>query len=160
MMTDHVWKLGSTGTCHCHPERGGTWSLCCDMLSGGGRMWLRLNVTARQILSDRMERGAGRQAALCRPVCACPAGAAREFRGQDRCPPRLSPPPSFLKPRGKRVGAFLLDRGFGSECRAHDTKKLWLRRLWCCHPRLRQRTCCKCVQEWSRAWTGFPSSWL
>lgn len=51
-----------------------------------------------------MERSAGTQAAPRRPVCACPAGAARGFRGQDRRPSRLSPPPSFLKPRRKRVG--------------------------------------------------------
>ena len=61
-------------------------------------------MTARQILSDRMQRSAGRWAALGRLVCACPVGAAWEFRGQDRCPSRLAPPPSFLKPRGKRGG--------------------------------------------------------
>lgn len=133
-------------------------AVTCQAAGGGCD---RLNVTARQILSDRTQRRAGRQAALGRRACACPVGAAWEYRGQGRCPSRPSPPPSFLKPRGKRGGAFLMDRGFGSGCRAHDTKKLWLRRLWCCHPRLRKRTCCKCVQnEWRRAWTGFPSSWL
>ena len=59
-------------------------------------------MTARQVLSDRMEQSAGRWAAPGKPVCACPIGAAWEFRCQDRYLYRLSPPPDsplcFLKP--------------------------------------------------------------